>query len=95
MRHEKFLANLVSVWNHLRSCALLFKSWTNVLLPCVPVGFVLNAHGPPIASILVNFFAAIPLLRVGDVALEQVASEVGPLYGDLIYISTRYCATHH
>lgn len=69
---------------------MLLGSWINVLLLCVPVGFGLNyTSGPALAIFIVNFLAAVGLLGLGDSALECITSQVGTLYGSLLYISTR------
>lgn len=79
------------IWKHIYQT--LFRSWVNIFLLCVPVGFALNAYGPPIANLIVNSLAAIPLLGLGDVALENIGSKVGTKFKSIIYISTRYLPT--
>lgn len=69
---------------------ILLRSWINVLLACVPVGFALNAYSLLIPSLIVNSIAAIPVLGLGDVASEEITLRIGPMYGSLVYISTRY-----
>lgn len=72
-------------------CKILLGSWVNVLLLCVPVGLALNyTSGPALAIFIVNFLAAVGLLGLGDSALDCITSQVGTLYGLLLYISTRY-----
>ncbi|ROW08939.1 hypothetical protein VMCG_02944 [Cytospora schulzeri] len=68
---------------------VLLGSWVNILLFCVPAGLALNyTSGPALAIFIVNFFAAVGLLALGDTALECITSRVGSLYGSLLYIST-------
>ncbi|KUI52829.1 Vacuolar calcium ion transporter [Cytospora mali] len=78
---------LISVVRQVGS--LLLGSWVNLLLVCVPVGIVLNYRpGPPLATFIVNFVAAVGLLGLGDAALEIITSKVGTFHGSLLYIST-------
>jgi len=73
-----------------RTWGVLIRSWLNILLPCVPAGFVLNGRsGLAIASLIFNFLGAIPLLGLSDTALDQVTSKIGSRYGSLLYTSTR------
>ncbi|ROW02671.1 hypothetical protein VSDG_01850 [Cytospora chrysosperma] len=70
-------------------CRALLGSWVNVLLLCVPAGLALNyKSGPALATFVVNLLAAVGLLGLGDLAQECITSQVGTLYGALLYIST-------
>lgn len=72
-------------------CGLLFGSWTNALLLCVPTGIAVNAVSAPIIAVLVvNFLAAVGLLGLGDAILRGITSRIGTKYGFLLYISARY-----
>lgn len=44
---------------------------------------------PPFATFVVNLLAAIPLLGLGDFALDAITTRIGDQYGSLVYTSTR------
>lgn len=72
-------------------CGLLFSSWMNILLLCVPAGIAINAlSAPAIAVLVVNFLASVGLLGLGDAIFRCIMSRMGPKYGFLLYISARY-----
>lgn len=70
---------------------LLFSSWTNTLLLCVPTGIAVNAvSASAIAILVINFLAAVGLLSLGDAILRGITARIGTKYGFLLYISARY-----
>lgn len=83
------MALVLSMLRTLRT--VLTRSWFNVLLPCVPAGLVLNAQSSPAVAILVSsFLSAIPVLGLGDQALDAITARVGTKVGLLLYTSARY-----
>ncbi|KAL1303622.1 hypothetical protein AAFC00_006982 [Neodothiora populina] len=68
--------------------AVLFGSWVNVLLICVPVGFAVRyAHLNGIAIFVVNFIAIVPLAAMLSFATEELAMYVGETLGGLLNAS--------
>jgi len=65
--------------------AVLFASWLNVLLVCVPISFALHfAKVSDLAIFLVSFFAIIPLAKLLGFATEEAALRVGQSLGGLL-----------
>lgn len=70
---------------------LLFRSWMNTFLLCVPTGIALNAVSAPVIAVLVvNFLAAVGLLGLGDAILRCITLRIGTRLGHLLYIFARY-----
>lgn len=68
--------------------ATIFGSWINLLLICVPVGFVINyAHLNGKANFVVNFIAIIPLAAMLSFATEELAMYTGETLGGLLNAS--------
>jgi len=68
--------------------AVLFGSWVNVLLICVPVGFAVRyAHLNGYAVFIVNFIAIVPLAAMLSFATEELALYVGETLGGLLNAS--------
>lgn len=67
---------------------VLFGSWINILLICVPVGIALHAvNANPYASFAVNFLAIIPLAGILSFATEELSLRVGETLGGLLNAS--------
>ncbi|KAK5994765.1 Vacuolar calcium ion transporter [Cladobotryum mycophilum] len=67
----------------------LLRSWTNIFLPCPPIGFALHfVKGQSAETFVINLIAAIPLLLLNDIALVEISLRVGKRAGGLIYIFT-------
>ena len=65
--------------------AVLFGSWVNVLLICVPVGFAVRyAHLNGYALFVINFVAIVPLAALLSFATEELALYVGETLGGLL-----------
>lgn len=81
---------LVFFFVYPRIRSTLKQSWVNVLLPCVPIGLILQAYSSPSTTILVlGILGVIPLLGIGDKVLDAMTSRIGTIYGILLYVSTR------
>lgn len=69
--------------------ATVFASWVNILLVCVPAGFVVNyTRGKSTETFVVNFFAIIPLSAIGEVAMREISMR-NRVLADFLYISLR------
>lgn len=67
---------------------VLFGSYINVLLICVPIGIALHlAEANPYASFAVNFVAIIPLAGILSFATEELSLRVGETLGGLLNAS--------
>lgn len=65
--------------------AALTCSYSNVLLPCVPLGLMAGGWGwPPAAVFVLNFLAMLPLASILTFGTEQLAAIVGSVAGGLI-----------
>lgn len=76
----------IPLWDQFKT--VLFGSWVNVLLICVPVGFAVryaNLNGGAIFA--VNFMAIIPLAAILSFATEELALYVGETLGGLLNAS--------
>jgi len=68
--------------------AVLFGSWINLLLICVPVGIALNyAKVDGKIIFVINFIAIIPLAAMLSFATEELAMYVGETLGGLLNAS--------
>ena len=82
-RESKRRKRGVSPWKQFKE--VLFGSWVNVLLICVPVGFAVKyAHLNGYALFVVNFIAIIPLAAMLSFATEELALYVGETLGGLL-----------
>ncbi|KZZ95505.1 hypothetical protein AAL_04736 [Moelleriella libera RCEF 2490] len=65
--------------------ASLTCSYSNVLLPCVPLGLLASGWGwPPAVIFALNFLAMLPLASILTFGTEQLAAIVGSVAGGLI-----------
>lgn len=65
--------------------AALTCSYSNVLLPCVPLGLMAGGWGwPPAVVFTLNFLAMLPLASILTFGTEQLAAIVGSVAGGLI-----------
>ncbi|OAA35788.1 Calcium/proton exchanger superfamily [Metarhizium rileyi] len=69
-----------------RALFAAFKcSYSNLLLPCVPLGLMAGGWGwPPAAIFVLNFLAMLPLASILTFGTEQLAAIVGSVAGGLI-----------
>lgn len=76
----------IPAWTQFKS--VMFGSWVNVLLICVPVGFAVRyAHANGYAIFIVNFIAIVPLAALLSFATEELALYVGETLGGLLNAS--------
>lgn len=83
---KKKFRRKISPWFQFK--AVMFGSWVNVLLICVPVGFAVRyAHLNGIAIFVINFIAIIPLAALLSFATEELAMYTGETLGGLLNAS--------
>ncbi|KAF1348939.1 Sodium/calcium exchanger protein-domain-containing protein [Delphinella strobiligena] len=85
----KKLRPKIKIWDQFKT--VMFGSWVNVLLVCVPIGFAVryaNLQGNAKISIfVVNFIAIVPLAAMLSFATEELALYVGETLGGLLNAS--------
>lgn len=71
--------------DYMAAKSILFSSWFNVMLVCLPLGLAAHfAHWPPVAVFTLNFLTLIPLaLILGDIT-EDLALRFGDVVGGLL-----------
>jgi hypothetical protein len=70
-------------WVTIKATALY--SWSNLLLPMVPLGIVAAEYQwSPASVFVINFLAMFPLASILTFSTEQLAAKVGSVLGGLI-----------
>lgn len=76
----------ITFWGQFK--AILFGSWINVLLVCVPIGIALNySKVDRKAVFVINFLAIIPLAGILSYSTEEISMRVGETLGGLLNAS--------
>lgn len=60
--------------------AIVKSSWLNVLLICVPFGWVSHFFWSPTVTFVLNFVAIVPLAKLLGFVTEDIALRTGEVY---------------